>query len=44
VSPQGARKSVKKLLDAGILIKYDESKWRQIYVAKPILDAIQSPT
>lgn len=42
ITYNAAKKNVDKLTEAGILLKYDESAWRSLYVARPILDRMQA--
>ncbi len=42
VTPPTARAAVKALRDTGLLTELADSRWRRVYVARPILEAIES--
>lgn len=38
-----ARAAVRALADAGLLVEVGERKWRRLYVARPVLEALKTP-
>ena len=43
VSNPTARTAVRALVEAGLLEESGERRWRRLYVARPVLDALRSP-